>query len=267
MLDTRLRRAFAVRPRRVFAARTRRHRTPAAHPHLCPNHGLRQLPGRHLRGLARQHPPPPPQHRHSVGRGQHLVQLVRHQDDPGPGARHLTQHGEEPLHLLRRQHGRRLVQQKHARLAHQRLQDLHPLALHHPQPANRHVQLHRQTQFLRARLHLFPVPGAAHSAARPRGLVEERHVLEPGEARHEREVLMHHRDTEPARPAGSPGAQRLPTDLDRARIRRQNPGRHARQRRLSGAVFAQQPVDLARRERKIDLVERGDRPEPARHAR
>ena len=98
-----------------------------------------------------------------------------------------------------------------------------------------------------------------------RVLVEREHdVLGSGQRIEQREMLEHHADAELPRHAGTgdPDGLALPQDL--ARIGLQRTEKHLDQRRLAGAVFAEEGVDLALLDREVDGIARFQRAEDLR---
>ena len=96
---------------------------------------------------------------------------------------------------------------------------------------------------------------ADRSSRSPR-VVAEHEVLEHGQRRDQRRVLVDRADAELER-LPRRGDRRLDAvDPDRARHRADQPGEDADQGRLAGAVLAEQAVHLARRERQADVVVR-----------
>jgi hypothetical protein len=79
------------------------------------------------------------------------MQLVADENDRQPALRHPTQDGEQLLRLGPRQHRRRLIQDQDARIAIQRLQDLHPLPFAHRQITHPRLRVHWQAECLRQR--------------------------------------------------------------------------------------------------------------------
>ena len=84
--------------------------------------------------------------------------------------------------------------------------------------------------------------------------MRERDVLGHGQRLEQREVLEHHADAEPPRGGriGDGDRLALPADLAGGRLQRAVDDLH--QRRLAGAVLAEQRVDLAGRDGEIDVV-------------
>ncbi len=162
-----------------------------------------------------------------------------------PCGHHLGQRGEQRLAFLRRQHRGRLVEDQDARVAVQRLEDLDPLPLADRQAADPRLRLHRQAEALR---HL-QQPGARRVAAReglPQRLGAHQHVVEHAEVVGQREVLVHHADAGgqrrlrvARRASGRPKTSML------ARVGHVVAEQDRHQRRLAGAVLAEQRQHLA----------------------
>jgi hypothetical protein len=73
---------------------------------------------------------------------------------------------------------------------------------------------------------------------------------------------MHHRDPRVERIAGGVELDRLAEERDLTLVGPVQPRQDVRQRRLAGAVLAQQRVDLAGRRLEVDLLVRDDGGEP-----
>ena len=105
-------------------------------------------------------------------------------------------------------------------------------------------------------LHLPPGAAAVEQADRaqrcPRGPSID--VLGHGEHGHEHEVLVHHADPGSSASPGPVNRHRLAVDEDLALVRLYEPVEHVHQGGLAGAVLAEQTVDLARRDREVDVV-------------
>ena len=164
------------------------------------------------------------------------------------------------LRLLRGQDRGRLVEDQHVRPAVERAEDLHALLLADRDVAHPGVGVDRQPE---------PVGQVPHPLGRRLGvqqqplprLVGEHHVLGHRHDRDEHEVLEHHAD---AAIDGGPRRvdhHRLAVQPHLALVRAVEPVEDAHQRRLAGAVLAQQGVDLALAQVEIDAVVRDDRAE------
>ena len=154
------------------------------------------------------------------------------------------------LDALRRQHRGRLVEDQHAAAAQQRLDDLDLLLLAERELAGDLVEIDRDADLARSRRAC--VVSSAPVWRPPPGHAEHQ-VLQHGQGRHQHDVLEDRADA-----AGQGLARRGRCDL--AAVRRGCGRRRARcmpdsmcdQRRLAGAVLAQQRMDLARAKRQID---------------
>ena len=79
-------------------------------------------------------------------------------------------------------------------------------------------------------------------------------VLEHGHRLEQREVLEHHADAHGARRLRARDVHRLAVEADLARVGVQHAVNHLDQRRLAGAVLAEQRVDLPGAHAKADAV-------------
>ena len=133
---------------------------------------------------------------------------------------------------------------KDARAAVERFQDLDPLALADGEIGDPCMRVDRQPRVPRQRLQ----PGerlrpASHR--RRHRLAAEHDVVEHGEVAGEREVLVHHADAGGERRPRVAGRQGAAEELDLPRIGDVVAEQDRHQRRLAGAVFAQQRQHLA----------------------
>jgi hypothetical protein len=224
-----------------------------AQEHRPADHEPRQLGGAGVGRGGRGHHLAATHHRDAVRHRHHLGQLVRDEDDGGAGGRELVHHLEEPLRLRRRQHGRRLVEHEHPSAAIERLQDLHAL-----------LDADGKVGHACARVHLEPVPTGqvgdvapglvqVHDPAGGR-LVAQHDVLGHRERRDQHEVLVHHADAQPDRVDRAGDLHRLPVQEDLAVVRPREPVDHVHQRRLAGAVLAEEGVDLTPSDGEVHAV-------------
>ncbi len=201
----------------------------------------------------------------AVGDGLHLVQLVRDEDDRPPFVRHHPQRLEQRACLLRRQHRRRLVENQDARLAVERLQDLDALLLAERQLPDAGARVDRDAialpEFRDARL---DAPRVHHELPPLAAVIAEDHVLGDRERRHEPEVLMHHADARVERLARRGERDGSTAQRDLAFVGPVEAGQDVRERRLAGAVLAEQRVHLALGCLEVDGVVRDDAREPLR---
>ena len=162
------------------------------------------------------------QHGHVVAERQHLVQAMRDVEDGGAFLAQTLQQALQRLRLMRGERGGRLVEDEHARLAIERLGDLH-----HLPPAERKA---RRPGFRVVP----PSPTSSQAAASPArqlGIVDEAEapgigaepdVLGNREVAGKAQLLLDHGD------AGSPGL--------RGRQMRRRRGRRSRSRRRPGGA-------------------------------
>ena len=199
-----------------------------------------------------------PHHRHFVGDLQHLFELVADEQDRASRGCERTHDAEESLSLLRRQHRRRLVEDQHLGVAIEGLQDLDSL-------------LHTNRKFLddRVRIHLEAVllgqaadfrVGFAAVVEHPgrRRLEPERDVLGRGEHIHQHEMLVDHADPGAHGVARVGDPDQFAVDADLPGVRPQQAKEHVHQRRLAGAVLAEEAVDLALFDGQVHLVIRDE---------
>ena len=210
-------------------------------------------------GSDRRHRPAAAQHGHPVGDGLHLVELVRDEDDGLSLVRHRAQSCEEPLGLLRREHGGGLVHDQNPGLAIERLQDLDPLLLADRELPDPRLRIHGQAVAPAELVHAPFGRCRAQDGATPlAAVVAEDDVLRDGEGLDEPEVLVHHADPGLDRIPRRVESNRLSVELDLARVRAIEAGQDVRQRRLAGAVLAEERVHLARRRLEGHAVVRHD---------
>ena len=199
-----------------------------------------------------------------VGDLEHLVQLVGDEDDRHPAGLEAAEDLEQLERLLRRQHRGRLVEDQDVGLAVERLQDLDPLLLADGQVGDQRVGVDLE---LEARRELAdPVRGRGLVEQDPgaRRLVREHDVLGDGHHRDQHEVLVHHPDPAVDRVLRRLERDRLAVQQDLALVGLVEPVEDVHQRRLAGAVLAEQRVHLAAPQVEIDVVVRDDPRKPLR---
>ena len=104
-----------------------------------------------------------------------------------------------------------------------------------------------------------PLP-ADHSAGLEVVLVAKHEVLADGQVRHQRELLEDAEQPGARRLAVAAEADLVAVELDPPRVGRDHAADHVEQRRLAGAVLADQPKHLAGRASIVDVVQRPGRP-------
>ena len=95
-------------------------------------------------------------------------------------------------------------------------------------------------------------------------LVAEEEVAADAHQRHHRQVLVDRRDADVERVAGRVEADRLAVDGERPLVGRVDAGQHLDQRRLAGAVVAEEAVDLPGADLERDVLDGDDRAEVLR---
>ena len=232
--------------------------------HLAPDHQARQaLLGRagrrqRLDLLAAA------QHRDPVGDLGHLVQLVADEDDRLALLGQAPDDREELLRLLRRQHRGRLVEHEDVGAAVERLQDLDALLLADGDVLDDRARVDGQPEAGRDLVHPLLGGGVVEQDAVVRRLGREHDVLRDRHHRDQHEVLVHHPD--PVLDRGPRRAEhgRLAVDQDLALVGVVEPVEDVHQRRLAGAVLAEQRVHLALAQVEVDVVVRDDAGEALR---
>ncbi len=217
------------------------------------DHQLGELGFRRRRRCARGDEATGTQHRDAVRDGEHLVELVADEHDRQAVGDEMAQRGEQARRLLRRQHRRGLVEDQHLGAAVERLQDLDALALADRKPAHARIglggepELPRQRDDARARS-----PPAGERA--PQRLGAQDDVVQHRQVVGQREVLVDDADAGGERRARVAGRQRRAERGDAAGVGDVVAEQDRHQRRLAGAVLAEQRQHLAARERERDRI-------------
>ena len=171
------------------------------------------------------------------------MQLVADEDEGVAFGRHPPQRPEQLVDFLGRQHGRRLVENQDGRAAVERLEDFDTLLLADRQLPYEGAGVHPQAVSLCQLLD--PVGHSVrvqrHAAA---GREAEGDILRHRQGRDEHKVLMDHADTVADRVGRGADGHGSAVDEDVPGVRLIQPVQDAHQRRLAGAVLAQQRVDL-----------------------
>ena len=191
------------------------------------------------------------EHRDAVADRQHVVEEMRDEHDAAPGLAQPAQQREQPLDLGRRQRRGRLVQDDDARAGEQHARELDQLLQAERQRAHPRARIDVDAEALqmlgRAAAHRPPVDQAEPVDR----LHAEMDVLRHRQLAHDGKLLMHHADAGRARIARRAKADRPAVEAHLALILGVHAGDDLHQRGLAGAVLADQPVDLARRQREI----------------
>ena len=164
----------------------------------------------------------------------HLGEAVRDEQHRAVALAPPAHHGEHSLGQVRRQGGGDLVEEQQLRVERQGAGEVE-----HAQERQRHVA-HLLAEVEAVEVHLGEVP--AHGADVGAG---EAQVLGDGEIADHRRVLEHRGESAATGVAGTAQGGRLAVDADRAGVGAQHAGEDLDERRLAGAVGAEQGVDLA----------------------
>ena len=221
--------------------------------HAAADHQLGKFLRRGLRCLARRHHLAAAHHRDLVGHRHDLAQLVGDEDDRLSLLLQLAKDAEEMIGLVGRQHSRRLVEDQRVGAAIERLQDLDALLQADRQFARDGVRIDLQRVFA-----LEPLQLGAHmrdAAFQERAAFDAEHdVFQDRERLHQHEVLVHHADARRDRRVGGMDGGFLAVDADRAGIGMVEAVEDRHQRRLAGAVLADDPVDRPLGDREVDVL-------------
>ena len=183
-----------------------------------------------------------------------------------PLARQAAHDLEQLARLLRRQHGGRLVEDQDVGAAVERLQDLDPLLLADRDVLDPRGRVDREPVALRDLAHALARALEVEEDAAVRRLGREHDVLGDRHHRDQHEVLVHHPDAGVDRLPRRPELDLAALDVDLALVRVVEAVDDVHQRRLAGAVLAEQRVHLALEQVELDLVVREDAREALRDA-
>ena len=179
--------------------------------------------------------------RDAIADGADLAQLVADEDDREALVDEATQRLEERVHLLRHEHGRGFVEDEHAAIARERLDDLHALLLADREVLDDRVGSNGDAEAVGSLLDRaagsLEVESCAASPAED-DVLGDRHGLDQAE------VLGDHADARGDGVAGGADGDRRAVDLDGAGVCGGEPVEDAHQRGLAGAVLSEQGVDL-----------------------
>ena len=188
-----------------------------------------------------------------VAERQRLVELVGDEDHRLALLLQAREDLRELCDALRGEHRRRLVEDQHTGAAPERLDDLDLLLVAEGEVGRASVRVdldaeHRGQLCQTGTRSRLVEPHAAR--------VAEHQVLEHGQRRDQRGVLVDGADPELERHARRDDLGLAPLDQDAPGVGPLEPGEDPDQRRLARAVLAQQAVDFAALEREVDVVVR-----------
>ena len=225
-------------------------------------------PGEALLGRARRGQRvdllPAPQDGDPVGDVGHLVQLVADEDDRLALLGEAADDREQLLRLLRRQNRRRLVEDEDVGSAVERLQDLDALLLADRDVVHERARVDGQAEAAGDVAHALLGRRVVEQDAVVRRLGREHDVLGDRHHRDQHEVLVHHADPVLDRRARRAELGLLAVDQDLALVRVVEAVEDVHQRRLAGAVLAEERVHLALAQVEVDVVVRNDAGEALR---
>ena len=205
------------------------------------------------------------QHSHAVAEARHFAELVRDHDDRDLLAmRHVAQEAKHFVRFARRQHRGRLVEDEEALVEIQELQDFKFLLFARRHGGDRHIERHAKRHAVEKLVepaHLFlPVDdGGCIGAA-------DDEIFRAGQRRHQREMLIHHADAVRAGVTWIADRHFLAVEQDLAAIRRVEAHDAFDERRLAGAVFAEEGVHSPGFDLDGDVFECDQRSEDLGHA-
>ncbi len=198
----------------------------------------------------------------AVGDLAHLAQLVGDEDDRGARLLELAHDAHQLVGLLRGEHGGRLVEDEHPRVARERLDDLDALLHADREVLDERVGVDVESEARGDLADALARGVQVEDAAGLGGLVAEHDVLGDGEDGDQHEVLMHHADAGAHRVAGALEVLDDVVQEDDAVVCAVQPVQNVHQGRLAGAVLAEEAVDLPGFHHEIDVVVRDEGAEP-----
>ena len=219
--------------------------------HVTANHHAHQGVARHVSGGNGRDQLAVAQHGDAVGDVERLLQRMRYEDDAGAALLQCVEEMEEMLRLLRRQRGRRLVENEHLRVMTHRPHDLDHLPLRGAERLDERERIDVEVERLQ-RLRRGDVDRAIDSEPLFPPKFE---ILRHCHRRHQTRFLINHGDA-----AAQRLLRRLELDLFAldeifARSQRDRARDRLAKRRFAGAVLAEQGVDLACAQFKIDALD------------
>ena len=208
---------------------------------------------------------PVPHRGDRVADAEHLLEVVRDEHDRSPRGGQRPDRLEQPLGLVAREGRGRLVHQEQPGVPGDRAQDLDLLLLGGAQRADDRLRVEPEARPL-----VELVEAAAHLAraddARGVRLDPEHHVLDHRAGRHERDLLGDRRDSRVECVARRVERDVAAVDEQLALVGPVHAADHLGERRLPGAVLADEAVDVPGPDRDRDVVERLNAAEALRDA-
>ena len=205
------------------------------------------------------------EHGDAIGDGEHLVHAVADEHDGAPLLAQPPHGGEQLLHLVFAQSRRRLVEHQDARRSGHRLGDLDELALGERETAHGEPRVERHPEETE-QLGGAGAQGAPVDQPEPTRLAADQDVRRDVHLREQRQLLRHTGDAELLGAVRCQGAELLAAHLDAADVGGDHAGEDLDERRLAGAVLAEQGEHLAGADREVHAGEGVGGPESLRHA-
>ena len=199
-----------------------------------------------------------PQDQNTVRDGHDLMQLVRDEDHRQPPRDSLAQRLKKRIGFLGRKHSGGFVQNKNARVAIERLQDLDALAFSDRQGTDFRAGINGQSEVLR-KLHHARMRLLAATAQGPERRGTQKDVVENGQVVGQGKVLVHHADSGLQCCNGFAGRELATKCFDTSKIGRILAEKDVHQRGLARPVLAQQSHDLTPPQGQADRVVRRQR--------
>ena len=212
--------------------------------------------------------PPVAHHGDPPSDPEHLVEPVRDVDDGDAAGGKALDEREELRHLTAGERRRRLVHDEHlcvvalARRSRggsgQSLGNLHHLPLRETKAADRRARIDGHAEVVEQRGRALVQRAPVDDAAPACGQLPQEDVLGDREVRDEVQLLVDDADPEVAGVARAANLDGLTIEADLAGVLAVRAAEDLHQRRLPGAVLAEQHVDVAGVKRQVDVVERDD---------
>ena len=229
--------------------RTRHHQ-----PHFPADHVRDCALRRHLRARSRRDPPAIPEDRHFVGDLEDFLEAVAHEEDRNALVAQVSHKLEQHRRFMSRQRCGRLIHDQHPDVQRDRLGDFHRLLRGERQAARRAAHVEHDAQRAEDSLGFAEHPAPVGEGAAI--LVSNEYVLGDVEVGKEQRFLIDGGDAVALRFRRAGHRYRRPGKEDVAAIRLVDARHDLDQRRLAGAVLAEQRVDLAGMERERHVVQR-----------
>ena len=183
--------------------------------------------------------------RHAIGERGDLLEPVGDVDDADASGPQVADQSEQPIGLSIGESRGRLVHQNDPCVRAQSARDFDELLLCHPQPVGRSVDVDVRADSGEHLARPLASPAPVDPSPGSGGLVPDRKIFGDRQVREERRLLINRRDAERAHRDRVGAIDPARVDLNRPRVRRVRAREDAHERALSGAVLADERMDLA----------------------